>query len=289
MQLRSVPGQFLPVFARAGGTLPRERRPCYNPFIMALNSALLSVAAEAALLFVLSRILFIEVVSAFADHRGKGFLLGVLRLPGNFIHELSHAIGFLICGYRIKRLLLCVFDREGRGFCTPGPAWAPFAFPQLAVGLAALMPLLLGSLALVLAARGLGIVTPTLGLGHESIIEGVWQQSLRLLHHLDWHHWQTYAFLYLALSIGAELSPSSTDLRHALPTVLVLTLGVWLFFFGLDHAPHLHHYRDSLKAGLIAGLGHLGAILTPSLILTATAAVVGLLPGLLLQSLRKHP
>ncbi|MEI6500064.1 MAG: hypothetical protein WCP21_03445, partial [Armatimonadota bacterium] len=139
MPFRFGATEFLPT------SLPRLRRPCYNPLIMALNSALLSVAAEAALLLVLSRILFILVVSAFADRRGKGLVLGVLRLPGNFIHELSHAIGFLLCGYRIKRLLLCVFDREGRGFCTPGAAWSPFAFPQLAVGVAALMPLLLGS------------------------------------------------------------------------------------------------------------------------------------------------
>lgn len=255
---------------------------------MALNSALLSVATEAALLFVLSRVLFMGVVSAVADHRGKGLLLGLLRLPGNFIHELSHALGFLACGYRVKRLRLCVFDPEGAGYCTPGPAWSPFAFPHLAVGLAALMPLLLGSLALVEAARALGIVVPTMGPANESVVVGAVLQSLSLLHHLDWGHWQTYVFLYLSLSIGAELSPSASDLRHALPTVLAIIVGLWLFFFALDHTARFHHYEHDLRVALTAGLSRLGATLTPSLVLTATAATLVLVPGLLLKALRKH-
>jgi len=194
----------------------------------------------------------------------RGFSLTFYGVDGHkwVEHLLSDlpggAIGFLIFGYRVKRLRLGVFDREGRGCCTPGAAWSPFAFPQLAVGLAALMPLLLGSVVLVTAAGLLGVGAPV-DVGHGSIIEGVWQQSLRLLHSLDWSRWQTYAFLYLALSIGAELSPSSTDLRYALPTVLILALGVWLFFFSLDHAQNLHHYRDSLEAGLNKGPGHLVA------------------------------
>jgi hypothetical protein len=34
-----------------------------------------------------------------------------------------------------------------------------------------------------------------------------------ILLEIDYHSWRTWAFLYLALSIGAELAPSDIDLR----------------------------------------------------------------------------
>jgi len=118
------------------------------------------------------------------------------------------------------------------------------------------------------------------------LLPELWRQSLNLLHGLDPHRWQTYVFLYLALSVGAELAPSATDLRYALPTLILLAAGVWLALFALDHASHLHAYRHSVAAGLGVGLLRLGSVLSVALVVTAAATVVGLIPGLMIQGLR---
>ena len=254
---------------------------------MPLTEVVAPVALEAVLLLLLSRLLFSAVISSVADRRGKGVALAALRLPGNLVHELSHCLGFLVCGYRVQRLLLCIFDPKGRGSCTPGRPWSPVAFPHLAVGLSALMPLIGGSLALLLAARGLGITHLGVPQQHGDLLPLVWRQALDLLHSLDVHRWQTWLFLYLSLSIGAELAPSSTDLRYALPTVIVLAASIWLCFFALQHAEHLHSYRHVLALTLSAGLLRLGSVLGLSLITTAAATLVGFLPGLMLHALRK--
>lgn len=255
---------------------------------MKMYQVLFPVAFEALLLFLLSRLLFACVISSFADRRGKGLWLGLLRLPGNFVHEISHCLGFLVCGYRVQRVLLCVFDRKGRGSCSPGRPWSPVTCPQFAIGLSALMPLVLGSLILVGVARWLGILDAMPDLQPQALLPGVWQQALKLVHALHWQQWQTWLFLYLALSIGAELSPSSTDLRYAIPTLLGLTAGIWLFFFALDHAQNLQHLRHLSALVLTLVLVRIGSVLSIALVLTAAAAALTLLPGLTVQALRRH-
>ncbi len=253
---------------------------------MQLQELVLTVSLQAVGLLLLSRLLFAGVISSFADRRGKGLFLALLRLPGNTIHELSHCLGFLICGYRVKQVLLCVFDPRGRGSCTPGKPWSPVTAPQLAIGVSALMPLLAGSVVLILAARGLHIPAPAAQASPDDLLPELWRQSLRLLHGLDPQRWQTYLFLYLALSVGAELAPSATDLRCALPTLVLLAAGVWLTLFALDHAENLQAYRHSVVIGLSLGLLRLGSVLSLSLVVTAAATVVGLVPGLMIQGLR---
>jgi len=253
---------------------------------MHLQELVWTVVLQAIGLLLISRLLFGGVIASVADRRGKGLVLGVLRLPGNALHEFSHCLGFWLCGYRVKRVLLCIFDPRGRGSCTPGKPWSPITLPLLAVGLSALMPLLLGSVVLIVATRLLDIPAPVPLPPHGDLLPELWQRSLHLLHGLDPHRWQTYVFLYLAVSIGAELAPSATDLRVALPTLIVLGFSMWLTLFGVDHARHLAPHRQAITAGLSAALVRLGSVLSLSLIVTGAATVVGLLPGLMLQGLR---
>jgi len=250
-------------------------------------ASLLPVALEALLLMLVSRLLFAGVISAFADRRGKGLLLGLLRLPGNTIHEYSHCLGFWVCGYRVKRVLLCIFDRRGRGSCEPGRPWAPVALPWLAAGLAALMPLVVGSAVLLLAGRELGVLHRPPEISEAHVLSGVAHQAWALLHRLDWQHWQTYAFLYLALSIGAELAPSATDLRFGLPALLSLVAGMWLFFFAADQAPGLQHAGQAAQLALRRGALWLGQVWTVALVLTTAAAALTLVPAFVLRALRR--
>lgn len=259
---------------------------CYNRRTMRLQESLLYVTVEAIILLILSRLLFAGVISSVADRRGKGFWLGLLRLPGNTIHELSHCLGFLLCGYRVRRVLVCIFDPRGRGSCTPGRPWSPVTLPHLAVGLSALMPLLAGSVVLILTARLLGMPAPEANPINGALLPEVWRHSLALLGDLDFQRWQTYLFLYLALSIGAELAPSTTDLRYALPALLGLVLSVWLGLFAMAHATQLSPYRAAVAESLQALLLQVGAVLGLALVLSGVALLVGLVPGLMIQGLR---
>jgi len=199
------------------------------------------VLAETALLYLVSeKLLFAWIIGAFATHsRGPygGCILAVMRLPGNFLHELSHAVAYLLLGYRVHALCTCFGDPDGRGFCLRGERWGPHGVPLVAAAGAALMPLLTGTVALYGLAWGLGIeLPPADGAGSLSGMQG-WPdfptQVLAFLEHLDFGRYETWLFGYLALSIGAELSPSPTDLRRGAPglLVLLLVLSGWLLAF----------------------------------------------------------
>ncbi len=199
------------------------------------------VAAEAAILYTASRLIFIWVLESAAGRaRWRRFLVGILRGPGNILHEVSHALGYLLSGYRVRRIVPFFFDREGRGICQPGRPWSPLALPWLATGLAALMPLLTGALVLRGVSSWLGVPGDP-----DSLAQGVpWRQIPDILLGLDYQAWQTWVFLYLAMSIGAELAPSDVDLRKSLPSLLVATLilvGVVAVISTLETDARLRH------------------------------------------------
>lgn len=255
---------------------------------MTVLQLLIPVMLQATLLFIISRLLFTSVVAAVADRRGKGCLLGLLRLPGNLVHETSHCLGFWLCGYRVKRLLLCIFDRQGRGSCSPGPPWSPFAFPWLATGLAALMPLVVGSALLVACAHWLGVLAAAPLVPPQDLVPAAWQQALALFHALDWQRWQTYVFLYLALSIGAELSPSATDLRYGLPALLGFGAGLVVGFYMLDQSTGLEHIQTAVALAFYSACSWLLQVQGIALVLTATTLLLTFLPALALRSLRRR-
>lgn len=247
---------------------------------------LLPLASQAFLLLLVSRLLFSGVLEALADRRGKGLFLAILRLPGNLVHEFSHCLGFWLCGYRVRRVVLCIFDPRGRGSCHPGRPWSPVTLPWLAVGLAALMPLVIGSVVLVLAGMGLEVSQPPPQVGHDHNLRATLASAFSLLDNLDWHQWQTYVFLYLALSIGAELAPSPTDLRHALPALLAVLAGIALFFLAAEYVPPLAGVAVLASGVLNTLAARVSQIWTATLAMTTAVAVVLLVPGLMIRALR---
>ena len=191
------------------------------PSALELIRQILLVAGEAALLYIASRLIFIWALESVAGRsRARRVLLGILRGPGNILHEVSHAVGYVIAGYRVRRIVPFFIDREGRGRCQPGRPWSSLAVPILATGLAGLMPLLTGALVLQGLSWWLGVPDDP-GLLGGSLWRG---QFLDVLVGLDYHAWQTWVFLYLAMSVGAELAPSDIDLRRSLPALLIVTL-----------------------------------------------------------------
>ena len=257
-----------------------------SPEQMLLKLAL--VAAEGLLLFVLSRALFVWVLQALAsrDQRARGgWWVQVLRLPGNFTHEVSHALAFLICGYTIHKLVLCLWDKQGAGVCQPGRAWSPMALPWLATGLAAMAPLFTGALALFAVARLLHIPLEAQVSLHDPG-HTVLRSLYATLVHLDFGAWQTWLFLYLAFSLGAELAPSRTDLVLGIPALLATGAGTALFLLATyqlqPHAP----FRVAVLGGLAGGLTELGHLLGFALVTTAIATAITFVPAAMIRTAR---
>ncbi len=249
------------------------------------------VAAQAGLLYLVSQRLLLGFVVGAVAARGWGrfgrLVVSFLRLPGNLLHELSHAAGYLVTGYTIGRVATCVADREGRGYCEPGRPWSPVHWLPLASALAALLPLFVGAVAMRQLGGWLGVTLPTadvIGKGVSPALSHLVSDLPAFLAGLDWASWKTYLFWYLALSIGAELAPSDVDLRKGGPLILVLA---GLLVLGLYAVPHMEMrpgnataiYQgvrwllSTLSAALFAGLVGCG------LVGAAAGVVVWLLGG----------
>lgn len=247
------------------------------------------VAAEGVVLFVLSRGLFAWVLQALASsnpRRRGGWPVQLIRLPGNFVHELSHALAFLICGYRVKRLVLCLLDRAGAGVCQPGRPWSPIALPWLATGLAALAPLFTGALVLWGLAHVLGVpLEPPISLHApgRTLLQGLSDTLLAL----DYDSWRTWLFLYLAFTIGAELAPSQTDIRAGIPALLALSATLALYLLGLYQLSPTAPLRVVSLRELDLGLTALSRVFSFALVTTAAVTALTFVPASLVRMVRR--
>lgn len=255
----------------------------------ALLNQIVIVLAEAAVLYTLSRLLFVWVLQSLAARNPRargGRPVQWLRLPGNLIHEFSHALGYLVCGYTVRRMVPCIFDRQGRGSCQPGRPWSPLALPWLASGVAAVAPLLVGTLVLRAVAQMLSIHLHTLTVAHCTVGTLVLGNIWANLSALNYHHWQTYLFLYLAFSIGSELSPSEVDLRRSLPTLLAAAAGLVVMVVVLKRLPPEAAVRTFLSTQLQSGLTSLQALLDFGVITTALVAAITIVPATVIRAVR---
>jgi hypothetical protein len=261
--------------------------PAMRPAV--LTEMVLIVTAEVLILYCLSRILFVLGLQSVAGRgRGGGWWVRWLRLPGNFVHELSHALGYVLFGFRVKRFEVTVTDPKGRGLCQPGKPWSPLASPWLATAAAALAPMLVGVLFLDGLAVLLGIDIVRAGNGLEAGALGFLVGTVRkTLLALDRDSWRTYLFLYLGFSIGAEMAPSDTDFRRSLvPVALVslLVVGITLYL-GLGHpsSPAWEWYSTVT----VQALRWLFSVLALAVVATAIVAALVFLPGLVWRLLRR--
>ena len=246
------------------------------------------VAGQGVVLFLLSRGLFVWVLQALATRSGRqrgGWLVQLVRLPGNLVHELSHAAAFLVCGYRVRRVVPCIFDKAGAGACQPGRPWSPIALPWLATGLAALAPLVSGALVLWAVARWLDIPLATpLSAQHpgSSVLTGLYHTLLAL----DYREPRTWLFLYLAFTIGAELAPSTSDVLQGIPALLALGVTTAAVLLGAYQLAPDAPLRVHVLQGLSAGLSWLGALWGCGVVTTAVVVVLTFLPASLVRAAR---
>jgi len=257
----------------------------------ALVVGMLVVIGQTLLLFWLSRRLLLGYVLRTLASRSSGArgrrLVSLLRLPGNLLHEVSHAAAYLVSGYRIQRLATCWSDPEGRGYVETGRPWSPLHWAPLAAALSCAAPIVVGALAIHTLGSALRVPLPALDATSQTAgplaartLTDVWF----LLTHLNWAAWQTYVFWLLAFSIGAELAPSGSDLRQGFVMLCVLVLVLVL---GVLAVPQME-LRPEGAAALLAGVQWLLSTLSAALFAGLVGCgLVGLVAGALTWAVRR--
>lgn len=176
-------------------------------------------------------------VAARAGGTSRALFLA-LHGPGNVFHEVAHAAGFVVSGYRVARIRFFFNDdRGGGGYCQSGAPWAFWASAPLRALLAAPAPLILGSLlfAAVLWAMGLA---PHGALVADALPEG-WDAVVPHLADRGWALWglaarvdpgdgRTWALVALAFLLGAHMLPSASDLAGIAFALVALLAMLWL-------------------------------------------------------------
>lgn len=147
---------------------------------------------------------------------GGGTLQHLVRLPGNLLHELAHAIVMLATGYTVTGFRVSLFDASGRGHVTPGPAWTTLARPWLTNLCSPVAPAAFGLIALAAMQARSGLP------GLPSQVAGV----LPVLAAVPWAQPALWVTLALGFSVAAEMAPSDVDLGVWWRPALVLLLVV---------------------------------------------------------------
>ena len=259
---------------------------CYNapamPSALELIRRVILVAGEAAFLFVASRLVFDRVLrAAWGRAPARRLLVGILRAPGNLLHEASHALGYYIGGYRVSRVVPFFLDPEGRGYCRAGRPYAPWSVPWIATGLAAIMPLAVGAVALWAISRLLGVPQDPDAL----VMTKDWRRLADILLGLDYESWRTWAFIYLALSIGAELAPSDIDLKASLPALGTATCIIVVVIVAVARIDGLAQFRHAVDVYAGWGLSWASSILDFGIM---ALVLVGVPAMILVWPLRKR-
>jgi hypothetical protein len=252
---------------------------------------LAAATIEAGLLCLLSRALFVagfRVVGS-RKHPHGGRLWHLLRLPGNLVHEVSHALVLALTGYRIEAISLSIFDAEGRGQVVARGRWHHLIPHWAAWGLAAFAPIVGSMLTIGLLMRPLGLSPNAHAVISSSMAQVFLARVADVVAGVNWHAWQGYVLLGLVLSLGSELAPSDRDVRGSLPGLLgaaAFACLIGAFFYA---GPVSVEWRNSFDLAARHLLN--GAIRAQELTLAVcgAASIFVLVPWVLRESLFENP
>ena len=254
----------------------------------------LTVAAivETGLLCLLSYLLFVAGQKLLFGRSGRlwYWLWHLVRLPGNLLHELSHAVVLTLVGFKVTGLQVSLFDRrEGRGAVYVAGRWNELIRADVAWALGAMAPLFGGIGALVLIAHLLHIPAGAGTINAASLGEAFVQRATTWIGALDFREPWTYAVLLLMFSIAAELAPSEKDLQSSLKVLLAMAclaaMGLAIVYSMPPTAPLRMAFDERATAVLrkvmaaqemaLSVVGGVGLMLAvPVLIIEAMAAEV---------------
>lgn len=160
------------------------------------------VPVGSALVLTLALVLATVVHRPLLGRLGGGTLQHLVRLPGNLLHELAHAVAMILTGYTVADLRVSLTDPEGRGHVRPGPAWIGLARPWLTNLVSPIAPVFAAVAALAALHFACGV--PALPAASGGL--------LPILRAVDPTRWELWLALALGYSITAEMAPSGIDL-----------------------------------------------------------------------------
>jgi hypothetical protein len=263
--------------------------------VLFILAVFLPLVIQLVVLYVVSRALWRFTQRFF----GRGLWL-VLALFGVPVHELSHAVAFILTGAGVRRVVLFA----PRGLAEYGgatgvvvPRRQPSALSRLVASVA---PFFGCSLAAWLVLRVLlpdmpggqpgGFLTleelHTSGLGELAVgMVGRYLRSLlEAFGRLDWRDWHTYPAVYLAASLGMGAAPSTEDFKRFFPALtglLVAFLPVFALLQVLGGVEAALEVTQGVLDGLFIPVGSVlgyatlfGAIALAALAVLAPLAVV---------------
>jgi len=169
--------------------------------------------------YVLAKILI--KISFAAGLKNAKWVFRFLTFPGLVVHELSHAAGFIISGYRVKAISFGIRNPDRGGYCEPGDKYISLAVPFVADMITSFAPALAGSAVLMLLLNWVGL-RQHFNLELDSFGNTMLSSAgavLNIFKTADYNDWRTYVFLFLTMSVGVELAPSRVDVKHALPNI----------------------------------------------------------------------
>ncbi len=155
---------------------------------------------------------------------GAGTVGHLVRLPGNLLHELAHAVALVAAGYTVADFTVSLADPAGRGGVRPGPPWTGLARPWLANLVAPVAPVGAGIFALAALAAWSGAP------GLPASIAGIGP----VVSAAPWARWELWAGLVLAFSVTAEIAPSDVDLAGWWRPALVAAVLFAVAAYGLE-------------------------------------------------------
>lgn len=246
-----------------------------------------AATVEAALLVILSRLLFVAAFGLLGNRRSRRGSLAwhLLRLPGNLVHELSHAVVLWVSGFRISAVRLSILDPNGRGEVVARGRWHRLVPSTIGWAAASMAPLV-GAIVVICALMHFFGVMPAWTVDpHSSVGEALLARWTAVLKALNLSAWQGWVFLLLVLSIGAELAPSQQDFRACLPWLIVaaslLCMAAAIFYA----APPLAGPRQWFDARATAALNKILIAEELALAVTGAAGLVLAIPALLREAL----
>jgi hypothetical protein len=196
---------------------------------------LLPIVLQLAVLYVLS-----EALNRMAYRRLGKTLYLLLMWPGVVVHELSHLVGCILTGTKVREVKLFSPRDDGGGDLVLGYVGHDRPRDAFATLVVSAAPFFGGAAALAalvsfLLPRGAAGALPPLAFGDGSAqafaaaaigaAKGYASFASSLLSSLDPASWRTWLFAYLFLSVSSHVAPSRPDMRYAV-TAAVITVAV---------------------------------------------------------------
>lgn len=160
----------------------------------------------------------------------KALLL--LLAPGVVVHELSHAVGCLLVGANIQEIKLFSPKGDTLGYVTHSKPKVP-VIGQIIISIAPLIGCCLFLYLIALATNFPTDFDYTIDLSEKVAFTEVFQiikDGIDVIINADFKSWETWVFLYLALSLSASIAPSSKDFFNMLPGIVILGFIVYLIY-----------------------------------------------------------